>query len=231
VPITHLIMSHGHADHNGGGSAFADVPNLQIIASTKAAATLAKQPLVGVLTPTQTFDEALDLTIGGVKIELRNMRYHAEDTDTAIFLPAQKFLMAIDLITPGEVPFMNFGSTTDFAAYVDAFDALLSYDFEVFLAGHVSLLGNRADVIATREYTLDVRDTVFAMMPSFLDRFGASFETMAFQNGNLAYRYAMESIRDECATQIIERWQSTLSAADIWADSHCETVVMYSIMH
>ena len=111
VPITHLIMSHGHSDHNAGGFNFADVPDLTVVAAREVAETLAAQPLPGVLTPTRTFDEALDLLIGGVPISLRTAHFHAEDTDVIIHLPEQAFLMAIDTITPGEAPFMNFGAT------------------------------------------------------------------------------------------------------------------------
>lgn len=231
VPITHLIMSHGHGDHNGGGFAFADIPDLKIIASREVAETLEKHPLPGVLRPTETFNEMLDLTIGGIPIKLQNAHFHAEDVDTMIYLPEQKFLMAVDTIAPGEVPFMNFGATTDVRAYLDSFDTLLAYDFEHFLSGHVSVLGTRDDVIAARDYSWDVRDTVAAMMPGFLDRVMKGMNAMEFQNGNLAYRYAMESIRDDCAAQIIERWKQELSVADVWADSHCETTVLHFIMH
>ena len=231
TPITHLIMSHGHRDHNGGGTAFADIIGLEVISAADVAETLASHPLDGVLTPTRTFEEALDLTVGGVDIELRTARFHAEDVDTMIYLPAEKFLMAIDTITPGEAPFMNFGATSDIGSYLAAFDTFLAYDFEHFLSGHVSVLGNRDDVVKARDYTFDVRDTVYGLMPTFHDRFMEGFATVEFQNANLAYRYAMESIRDDCAAQVIDRWDDTLSVVDLWADSHCETIVVYAIMH
>ena len=112
-PITHFIMSHGHRDHNGGGHIFEDIPNLEVVA----AAGVTEPALEGVLTPTRTFVDSLDLTIGGVGIELQTTRFHAENTDVMIYLPHEKFLMAVDSITPGEVPFMNFGATTDVNAY------------------------------------------------------------------------------------------------------------------
>jgi glyoxylase-like metal-dependent hydrolase (beta-lactamase superfamily II) len=231
VPITHLIMTHGHSDHNGGGFAFADLPDLRIIAAQDVAASLKNTPLRGVLQPTQTFEETLKLNIGGVPIELQTTTFHAEDTDTMIYLPEQKFLMAVDTITPGEVPFMNFGSTSNPGAYFGSFETFLAYDFKHFLSGHVSVLGTRDDVIATRDYAWDVRDTVVGLMPSFQDRFMTGMQAVEFQNGNLAYRYAIESVRDECTARIIDRWENQLSATDIWASSHCETTVLYFITH
>lgn len=231
VAITHLIMSHGHSDHNGGGFAFADVEDLTIIAAQDVAETLSTQPLPGVLAPTQTFETELTLSIGGVPIELQTTHFHAEDTDVMIYLPEQKFLMAVDTITPGEVPFMNFGATSNVKAYFDSFDTFLSYDFRHFLSGHVSILGTRADVIAARDYAWDVRDTVAELMPSFHERMMKGLTAVEFQNANLAYRYAIESIRDACAAGLIDRWQTELSVVDLWADSHCETTALYNIMH
>ena len=231
APITHLIMSHGHRDHNGGGHLFSDIPDLEILAAAEVAQTLEKFPLEGVLTPTQVFDTVLNLTIGGVDIQLQTVRFHAEDTDVMIYLPDQKFLMAIDTITPGEAPFMNFGATTDVNAYFETFATFLEYDFDHFLSGHVSILGNRQDVLTARDYAFDVRNTVYGLMPSFNDRMMEGLQAVEFQNANLAYRFAMEGIRDDCAEQIIDRWKDVLSVVDLWANSHCETALVYAVMH
>lgn len=231
VPITHLVQSHKHADHNGGGQTFADIEGLTVIGAQASADSLADNPLRGVLTPTETFEGALSMTVGGIPIELQTAGFHANDTDVIIYLPDQEFLMAVDTITPGEAPFMNFGATADLEGYMASFDTFLAYDFKHFLSGHVSVLGTRQDVETAREYAHDVRDTVYDQWPGFLDRFMANMELTEFQHGNLAYRMTMEEIRDECAAQIIGRWEGTLSVVDLWADSHCETVVLHAIMH
>ena len=231
VPITHYILSHRHADHNGGGVHLARIEGLTIIAAEANSDRLAESPLPGVPTPTETFAQRLSLTVGGVPIELRTARFHSADADVLIHLPEQRFLMAVDTITPGEAPFMNFGATSDLEGYMAGFDTFLSYDFDHFLSGHVSILGTRADVETARDYAFDVRDTVGALWPGFMDRFMANMELTEFQNGNLAYRMTIEQLRDDCAGQIIGRWQYRLSVVDLWADSHCETVVLHAIMH
>ncbi len=231
VPITHYIQSHKHADHNGGGAMFADITGLTIIGTKASADSLADTPLHGVPVPNEVFEDTLSISVGGVPIQLRTAGFHADDTDVIIYLPDQEFLMAIDTITPGEAPFMNFGATADLQGYMASFDTFLAYDFEHFLSGHVSVLGNRQDVETARDYAHDVRDTVHDLWPGFLDRFMAKMELTQFEHGNLAYRMAIEEIRDECAAEIIERWGKTLSVVDLWADSHCETVVLHAIMH
>ena len=231
VPITHFVLSHKHADHNGGGAFFADIPDLTVIGTQASADALAANPLRGVLMPTETFEGAASLSIGGVPIELQAANFHSTDADTIIYLPEQRFLMAVDTITPGEAPFMNFGGTSNLEAYMASFDMFLAYDFEHFLSGHVSVLGNRQDVEVARDYAVDVWDTVYTLRPGFLDRFMANMELTEFQHGNLAYRMTMEQVRDECTVAIIGRWNGALSVVDLWADSHCETVVMHAIMH
>ena len=231
VPITHYIQSHKHADHNGGGAMFADITGLTIIGTKASADSLAGTPLRGVPVPNEVFEDTLSISVGGVPIQLRTAGFHADDTDVIIYLPDQEFLMAVDTITPGEAPFMNFGATADLQGYMASFDTFLAYDFEHFLSGHVSVLGSRQDVETARDYAHDVRDTVHDLWPGFLDRFMAKMELTQFEHGNLAYRMAIEEIRDECAAEIIERWGKTLSVVDLWADSHCETVVLHAIMH
>ncbi|WP_158085581.1 MBL fold metallo-hydrolase [Henriciella aquimarina] len=231
VPITHFIQSHKHADHNGGGYTFADIEGLTVIGAQANADSLESNPLRGVLVPTETFEESYSISIGGIPIELHTASFHSVETDVIIHLPEQRFLMAVDTITPGEAPFMNFAATSNLDGYMESFETFLAYDFEHFLSGHVSVLGNRQDVETARDYAFDVRDTVSELWPSFMERFAANMETTEFQNGNLAYRMTMEQVRDACARQIIDRWSGTLSVVDLWADSHCETVVLHAIMN
>ena len=139
--------------------------------------------------------------------------------------------MAVDTITPGEAPFMDFGATADIGEYLKFFDEVMMYDFDIILSGHVSILGNRADVVEAKEYVFDVRASVLNGMQTFLERFDKTFAAYQYANGNLAYRSAIESVRGECSAEIIDKWKDRLSVVDVWADSHCETVILYFIMH
>ncbi len=229
--INYLVYSHGHSDHIGGANIFGEVDGLQIIAHADVAESLSKSPLPGVLEPTLIFMEPYEFTFGSETVKLTPASFHAEDTDTIIYLPGQNFVMAVDTITPGEVPFMNFGATSDIGAYMTFFDTILEYDFDYILSGHVSALGTRDDVIIARGYAQDVWQTAISGMESFYDSFNEAFATIEYKNANLAYRVAIESIRRECAGEIIDRWDSKLSVVDVWADSHCQTVILHKIMH
>ncbi|HRX37853.1 MAG: MBL fold metallo-hydrolase [Amphiplicatus sp.] len=229
--IRYLVYSHGHHDHIGGSGVFEDIEELEIVAHEDIAESIAANGRPGILAPTETFDVSHKISFGGELVKLAPASFHSEDVDTIIYLPRQKFLIAVDSITPGEVPFMNFGATSDVGAYIAFFDTILEFDFDTILSGHVSVLGGRDDVIVAREYAHDVRETVSRGMTTFLDRFDVMFQKFNHENANLAYRATIEAVRRECAAEIIDRWKGRLSVVDVWADSHCQTMILHSIMH
>ncbi|WP_425408129.1 MBL fold metallo-hydrolase [Hyphococcus sp.] len=231
MTIRYLVYSHGHTDHIGGAGVFAGIKGLEVVAHEKVAESIAKSGRPGLLKPTRKYDEQYDVSLGGQIVEFTPASFHAEDADTIIYLPDRKFVIAVDTITPGEVPFMNFGATSDVGAYMTFFDRVLDYDFDHILSGHVSVLGNRDDVVMARDYAFDVRETAGRSMATFFNRFNSVFKAFEYKNANLAYRTAIESVRRDCAKEIIDSWSGKLSVVDVWADSHCQTVILYNIMH
>lgn len=229
--ISTLIYSHDHADHIGGSGVFKDMPGLAVITSERVAESLRGVGSSNVILPTRTFKNRLDLSVGDKKIQLTTASFHSENEDVIAYIPDLKFLVAVDTITPGEVPFMNFGATSDFGRYLGLFDTLLAYDFDTVMSGHISVLGTRQDVIDTRDYAYDVRDTARREMAAMFQQFEQASAATSHANGNLAYRMAIEKMRGVCAAQIVDRWSSRLSVVDIFADSHCQTAILYNIMH
>ncbi len=231
IAIRYLVYSHGHSDHIAGARVFGDVDGLEIVAHADVARSLARAERPNILPPTKTYDAPHSFSLGGETVELTPASFHAEDADTIVYLPKQKFVAAVDTITPGEVPFMNFGATSDVGAYMTLFDTILEYEFDHILSGHVSVLGTREDVLKARDYSHDVWQTAGAGMATFLDRFNATLTELEYQNANLAYRATIEAVRRDCASEVISRWTGKLSVVDVWADSHCQTVILYNIMH
>ena len=68
--------------------------------------------------------------------------------------------MAVDSVTPGYAPFQGFDLTTNFHQYLKVFDQLLAYDFDTFVGGHLTSIGTKHDVEITKEFTMDVYNTV-----------------------------------------------------------------------
>lgn len=230
-PVKYLLYSHSHADHVGGSTAFKGVAGLKIVAPASVAEAIQREGHPGILAPNVTFADEYSFSLGREVVEIKTAYFHSENADAIIYLPRQKFIVAVDTITPGDVPYANFGSTSRFGGYVDFFDTILRYDFDTILTGHTSILGTRGDVTLNREYVLDVRGTALRGMEAMLPTFERTFAALDHKNGNLAYRVAIESVRKDCARQIIDRWKDRLSVVDVWGHTHCETVIQYAIMH
>ena len=107
----------------------------------------------------------------------------------------------------------------------------MGYVFDTILTGHTGVLGTREDVVINREYVHDVRNTALRGMDTVLPTFEHRFAMLDHKNGNLAYRMAIEAVRGDCTRQIVDRWTGRLSVVDVWAHTHCETVIQYAIMH
>ena len=69
-------------------------------------------------------------------------------------------MMAVDCVTPGYAPFQGFDITANLGEYMKVFDELMAYDFETFCGGHLSATGSKKDVEITKEFTMDVYQTV-----------------------------------------------------------------------
>ncbi len=159
-PIRKLIYSHAHVDHTAGAEFLKDIPNLEIIAEQEVADFLREMKDPRRLLPTKTFVNQTKIKFGTAEIELQKMHYHSNEGELFIYLPNKKVMMAIDTLAPGYVPFMNFDLTTNMHDYMQMFDKLLAYDFDVLVTGHLTSLGNRQDVIDTKNYTFDVYEIV-----------------------------------------------------------------------
>jgi glyoxylase-like metal-dependent hydrolase (beta-lactamase superfamily II) len=159
-PIKILIYSHIHKDHIGGSAAFKDIKGLRIVACIGVAKFLKEQNDPNRLLPTETFESQKTIKLGGKSVELTRHFYHSNEGDLFIYVPEAKFLMAVDCVTGGYARFEGFDITTNFDQYLKVFDQLLAYDFTTFVGGHLTQTGTRQDVETTKEFTMDVYQTV-----------------------------------------------------------------------
>ena len=114
-PITHVIYSHGHADHIGGVKSLGGHP--VIIAHTETTRLLARDQDPNRPLATVTFDKEYRLSVGSQVLELS---YHGNahvPGNIFIYAPKQRTLMVIDLIFPGWMPWRRFAIAQDIPAY------------------------------------------------------------------------------------------------------------------
>lgn len=175
LPVTHVIVTHYHADHIYGLQAF-KAQGARIVAHRAArtylqsdTATLRLQasrqelaPWVDEKTRLTEADEWLDgakeLVIGGVRFELRPVGPSHTPEDLAVYLPEKKLLYAGDLVFRGRIPFVG---QADSGHWIQALDTLLAYDAAVIVPGHGPLsTAARADMELTRDYLKHLRATM-----------------------------------------------------------------------
>jgi glyoxylase-like metal-dependent hydrolase (beta-lactamase superfamily II) len=228
-PIKMLVYSHAHKDHIGGSAAFKDIKDLKIVALDTVSDFLKEMNDPDRLMPNVTFKTAKTLTLGGKTVELTRHDYHSNEGDLFIYVPSAKFLMAIDCVTAGYAPFQGFDITTNFHEYLKVFDELLAYKFDNFVGGHLTSIGTREDVEITKEFTMDVYNTV-KRVHNTMDQNAVTSEaaqTIGPDNEFLLFKVLLDKATNDSVNELQPRWINRLAGVDVWLPSHVRTALIY----
>ncbi len=175
VPVTHLIVTHYHADHIYGLQAFKAV-GARIIAHRAALEYLNSDnarlrleasrqelaPWVDAATLLISADEWLDgprdLNVGGVRFQIKPVGPSHTPEDLAIYLPQEKVLFAGDLVFRNRLPFVG---QADSGHWIKALDEMLAFDTAVIVPGHGPVSNSAVqDMKVTRAYLVHLRATM-----------------------------------------------------------------------
>ncbi len=171
-PISHVILTHYHADHiyglqvfkalgaqviaQAGGKAylFSDAARLRLEASRSELA-----PWIDARTRLVEADTWLtgrtEMDIGGTRFVLQPAGPAHTPEDLAIYLPQQRVLFAGDIVFRNRVPYVG---TADSRHWIAALDALLKLDAQVIVPGHgPASTESRQDLQLTRDYLVFLR--------------------------------------------------------------------------
>lgn len=157
-PITTVLNTHSNGDHWFGNQLVKDA---EIIASNAAAAEMPNagperleqlQKLPGgtgdfareifspfdwsdfeQTLPTRTFDGRLDLTVGGIDVQLIELGPAHTAGDTVAYVPSAKTLFTGDLLFIGGTPIIWAGPLSN---WVTACDVMLALDVDTVVPGH-----------------------------------------------------------------------------------------------
>ncbi len=233
-PITHVIYSHHHIDHIGAANVYPD--DVTIIAQEECAyyVETANDPQRPV--PTETFKDSYTLEVGGQTLQLD---YHGLihcPGNIFIYAPNQKILMNVDVIFPGWVPFTSLAMATDLRGFLRGHDVVLGYDFDTFVPGHLTRLGNRDDVEVQKQYFEDLVDTTMKHLDdtipfrnafdSEIQFMGVAEEVGGFENAWLVFDAYLNAVTDNVVEQVLPRWTGKLAGADVFTRSHAWEVVV-----
>jgi glyoxylase-like metal-dependent hydrolase (beta-lactamase superfamily II) len=166
-PVTHVVLTHYHADHIYGLQEF-KAQGAQIIAHRAALDYLNSETAAQRLTASRTelapwidaatrlvpadrwIEARTELEVGGVKIVLQPVGAAHTPEDLVVAVPAERVLFAGDLVFRGRIPFVG---QADSGQWIKALDTLLGLDPSVIVPGHGELSRSaRQDVQLTRDY-------------------------------------------------------------------------------
>ena len=232
-PITHLIYSHHHRDHIGAAAVFAD--DVTIIAQEECAALVASANDPQRPPATETFKDSYTLSVGGQTLQLD---YHGDlhcNGNIFIYHPDEKMLMNIDIIFPGWVPFSSLAMASHLRGFMRGHDVVLGYDFDVFVPGHLTRLGNREDVEVQKAYFQDLIDTAMKYLDDVSPARNAmdapvTFMSAAEQAGGwtnpwLIFDTYLNGVTDGVVAEVLPRWKDRLAGADVFTRTHAWEIV------
>lgn len=228
-PIRYLVYSHAHKDHIGGSAAFKNIKDLKIVAVEGVAAFLKEQNDPNRMIPNVVFSDKKTLALGGRTVELTRHFYHSVEGDLFIYVPSAKFMMAVDCVTPGYAPFQGFDITANFGEYMKVFDELMAYDFDTFTGGHLTATGSKKDVEITKEFTMDVYQTV-KRIHNNLDQNAVAAQAakiIGTANEFLLFKVVLDRVMNDAAKELQPRWINRLAGVDVWMESHVRTAILY----
>jgi glyoxylase-like metal-dependent hydrolase (beta-lactamase superfamily II) len=174
-PVTHVIVTHYHADHiyglqtfkEAGARIIAHRAALEYLNSDAAAMRLKASreqlfPWIDGKTHLVPADEWLDgpreLSLGGIRFILKPLGPAHTPEDLTVYIPSEKVLFAGDLVFRGRVPFVG---QADSKKWIESLDAMLGLDAQIIVPGHgPASYSPREDLQQTRDYLAYLRETM-----------------------------------------------------------------------
>ena len=228
-PIKFIIYSHSHTDHIGASSLFPKTA--KIIAQTQTAAILKRRNDPRRPLPDIVFDKNYTLKLGNQTLELSCKGDNHEPGNIYIYAPKQKILMVVDVVYPGFMPYKNLGITDDVQGLIEAHDEILKYDFNIFVAGHVTRLGNKKDVEVSKEFLIDLKavagkDIAALPFPVYLKSEAAQkmLREEKRSKWDLHNEYEKALIK-QCRDELAARWTNRLQDTETYLSDNCWTMI------
>ena len=173
--VTHVIVTHYHADHVYGLQEFQragarimahrgalEYLNSELAESRLVASRTELAPWIDAQTRLVPADEWVDATrelvIGGVRLLVVPVGPAHTPEDLVVYLPAEKVLFAGDVVFRGRLPFVGQAKSGE---WIKALTTLLVFDATVIVPGHGPASRDaRADMEMTRDYLSYLRQTM-----------------------------------------------------------------------
>jgi len=177
LPVTHVIVTHYHADHiyglqefrKAGARIIAHQGAREYLNSDTARARLEVSrtelaPWIDAQTVLTPADEWIagprELVLGGVALRIVPVGPAHTPEDLVVFLPSERVLFAGDMMFRGRVPFVG---QADSRQWIEALNTLLKMEPRVVVPGHGPMSTSaREDLELTRDYLSYLRTSMGA---------------------------------------------------------------------
>ncbi|MFL6370238.1 MAG: MBL fold metallo-hydrolase, partial [Nitrososphaeraceae archaeon] len=195
-------------------------------AELQSAKSVAKNASMVPPIPTVTFTKNYTLQIGNQTLKLDYYGVNHLPGNIFIYAPNQKVLMLVDVLFPGWVPFPYLAIAKDVAGFIKAHDiALNNYDFDTIVAGHLTRLGTRNDVLVQKEFVSDLEKAAAQANQQ------VSFGEIAKQVGGggepnpwLIFSKYIDAVSENCVNNMLPKWENRLGGAQQFMSTHCFTM-------
>lgn len=190
-PISHVLLTHYHADHIYGLQVFAalgakivanaqareyinsETAHLRLEASRKDLAPWVNGSTRMVPASQWLTADSSQLTVGGVDFVLQHMGPAHTPEDTAVFLPQSGVLFIGDVVFRNRIPYVG---QADSRHWIAALDELLKLPVKIMVPGHGPASDSpRKDMQLTRDYLRFLRDSM-SKAAANLDPFDEAYQ-------------------------------------------------------
>ena len=182
-PVTHVILTHYHADHIYGLQHFKKL-GAQVIAHVAAREYMQSESAQLRLEASRTdlapwidaqtrlvaadtwIDGATTLKVGDVVFELDRVGPSHTPEDITVYVPSEKLLFAGDLFFNGRLPFVGRANSSQ---WIRSLDRLLAYDTRTVVPGHgPASTEPKKDIGNTRDYLKHLRQSMGKAVEDFV---------------------------------------------------------------
>ncbi|MDO8903216.1 MBL fold metallo-hydrolase [Hydrogenophaga sp.] len=183
LPITHVIVTHYHADHIYGLQHFKD-QGAQIVAHRSALAYIQSDTAKLRLEASRTdlapwiddktrivdadlwIDGPTSFKVGGVVFEVDHVGPSHTPEDLIVYVPSERVLFAGDLFFNGRLPFVGMA---DSSQWIRSLERVLAFDTAAVVPGHGAVSSEpRKDIGLTRDYLKHLRSTMARAVEDFV---------------------------------------------------------------
>ena len=142
LPVTHVALSHEHFDHVGGTEVF---EGADVILQENGVDVLKLSPLMPVPEVTTTFDDTLNIDLGGKNVELHHLAIGDGVATTVMRVAQDNVIYSVDMYMPEELSPSEFKEDTNFVGTAKILNTLVEWNPAYAINGHSG--GNSVDAL------------------------------------------------------------------------------------